>query len=232
MIMQQLPLGVRLQDRATFDSFVAGPNTQVLARLQAMASGERAVAWVCGLAGSGRTHLLHAVCAAAPLTLRVAYLPLATLPHSEAVTAVFESAGEVDVLCLDDLDHLVGEPTAERALFSAYRRLEERQRSLLVSASQPPAALLWTLADIGSRFAASDVFVLHPLDEAAQHEALTRRAAGRGLDLPEETARYLLRRSPRDMASLCRLLDDIDVASLSAQRRLTVPFVRALLDGI
>ncbi|MFM8516292.1 MAG: HdaA/DnaA family protein, partial [Nevskiaceae bacterium] len=138
---------------------------------------------------------------------------------------------EVDLLCLDDLDRVIGQPAAERALFSVYRKLEERQRSLLVSASQPPAALSWTLADIGSRFAASEVFVLHPLDEVEQHEALTRRAAGRGLDLPEETARYLLRRSPRDMASLCRLLDDIDLASLSAQRRLTVPFVRALLDA-
>jgi len=231
MIMQQLPLGVRLQDRATFDSFVAGPNTQTVARVQAMAMGERAVVWVCGPSGSGRTHLLHALCAAVPLQLRVAYLPLAKLPETEGIAAALESAAEVDLLCLDDLDRVIGQPAAERALFSVYRKLEERQRSLLVSASQPPAALSWTLADIGSRFAASEVFVLHPLDEAEQHEALTRRAAGRGLDLPEETARYLLRRSPRDMASLCRLLDDIDLASLSAQRRLTVPFVRALLDA-
>mgnify|MGYP003845816441 CR=1 FL=1 len=77
MIMQQLPLGVRLQDRATFDSFVAGPNTQVLARLRSMTAGERAVVWVCGPSGSGRTHLLHAVCAAVPLALRVAVPALA-----------------------------------------------------------------------------------------------------------------------------------------------------------
>jgi DnaA family protein len=55
------------------------------------------------------------------------------------------------------------------------------------------------------------------------------RAAQRGLELPEDTARYLLRRFPRDMRSLGKLLDDIDTASLSAQRRLTVPFVREIL---
>lgn len=230
MTMQQLPLGVRLQDRATFDSFVVGPNAQIVARVQAMAVGGRAVVWVCGPSGSGRTHLLHALCAAVPLPVRVAYLPLSSLPEGEGVAAALESAAEVDLLCLDDLDSVIGQPAAERALFSVYRKLEERQRGLLVSASQTPAALSWTLADIGSRFSASEVFVLHPLDEAEQHEALMRRAAARGLDLPEDTARFLLRRAPRDMASLCRLLDDIDVASLSAQRRLTVPFVRALLD--
>jgi hypothetical protein len=59
--------------------------------------------------------------------------------------------------------------------------------------------------------------------------ALRLRAAGRGLDLPEDTALYLLRRFPRDMHALGRLLDEMDVASLTAQRRLTVPFVRAIL---
>jgi chromosomal replication initiation ATPase DnaA len=38
-----------------------------------------------------------------------------------------------------------------------------------------------------------------------------------------------LRRFPRDMSRLGRLLDQIDDASLSAQRRLTVPFVRGIL---
>jgi DnaA family protein len=73
------------------------------------------------------------------------------------------------------------------------------------------------------------VFQLKPLDEAQQEEALRRRASARGLDLPEETLRYLLRRFPRDMSRLGRLLDQIDDASLSAQRRLTVPFVRGIL---
>jgi len=70
---------------------------------------------------------------------------------------------------------------------------------------------------------------LRPLDEAGEHEALRRRAAQRGLDLPDETTRYLLRRFPRDMRTLGKLLDEIDVAALSAQRRLTVPFVREIL---
>jgi DnaA family protein len=38
-----------------------------------------------------------------------------------------------------------------------------------------------------------------------------------------------LRRFPRDMSTLGRLLDEIDLASLSAQRRLTIPFVKSIL---
>jgi len=58
---------------------------------------------------------------------------------------------------------------------------------------------------------------------------LKLRARHRGLELPEETAQYLLRRLPRDMATLYDWLDLLDVAALAAKRRLTVPFVREVL---
>jgi DnaA family protein len=51
----------------------------------------------------------------------------------------------------------------------------------------------------------------------------------RGLDLPVETANYLLTRRKRDMASLYALLDRLDLESLNAQRRLTIPFVKTVL---
>jgi DnaA family protein len=230
MTMRQLPLSVRLRERAAFETFVTGGNAEVVTRLREAAEcRQRTMLWLWGAEGSGRTHLLQAVCAAAPLGTRVAYLPLAELGAAAAIDFL-AGALEADLLCLDDLDAIVGESAAERALFVAFRRLEERGASLLATASRSPAALLWTLPDIASRFSATEVFQLRPLDEAGQHEALQRRAAQRGLDLPEETARYLLRRFPRDMRALGELLDTIDVAALSAQRRLTVPFVRGILD--
>jgi len=61
--------------------------------------------------------------------------------------------------------------------------------------------------------------------------ALRLRAAARGFELPVGTARYLLRRCPREAPSLFALLDRLDRASLAARRRLTVPFVRQLLDA-
>ena len=226
--MEQIPLGVRLRERATFEGFVAGSNLQAVARVRAsVEEAARAVVWLWGSEGSGRTHLLLAACTAASLGTRVVYLPLAEIGATAA--DFIGSAAEADLLCLDDLDTIVGDPVVERVLFAVYRRLEERGARILAAAAAPPAALAWNLADIGSRFAAAEIFQLRALDEAGCEEALRRRAAARGLDLPEETARYLLRRIPRDMRSLDRLLDEIDVAALSAQRRLTVPFVRGIL---
>lgn len=226
--MEQLPLGVQLRERATFDAFVIGQNDELVTRLKSAASGrERLAAWLWGAEGCGRTHLLQAMCAAAPLGARVVYLPMGQL--GGAAGEFLGGALGVELLCLDDLDVVVGDAEIERALFVAFRRIEEQGGSLIATATRPPATLAWNLADIGSRFSATEIFQVRSLDDAGRQEVLHRRAAQRGLELPEDTARYLLRRFPRDMASLGRLLDEIDDASLSAQRRLTVPFVREIL---
>ena len=111
-------------------------------------------------------------------------------------------------------------------LFSFYNELLERRGRLVAAATAAPGALPFALADLASRFGAAAVHRLAPLEEAEQAEALARRARHRGLELPEETLTFLTRRAPRDFAALCRLLDELDLESLAAQRRLTVPFVR------
>ena len=54
-------------------------------------------------------------------------------------------------------------------------------------------------------------------------------AARRGIELDARTVDYILTHHARDAAALFALLDDLDLASLSAQRRVTIPFVRERL---
>jgi DnaA family protein len=226
--MQQLPLGVRLADRAVFASFLAGPNLQAVEHLRQLALGARGgVAWLCGPTGCGKTHLLQAACAAAGEALRAGYFPLSEL--GPLGTGVLDGLPQIECLCLDDVDAVAGQLAWERALFGVFREIEERGGRLIAAARAPPTLLRWVLPDLASRFAASAVFQLRVLGEAEQRAALRLRAQVRGLDLPEETARWLQRRFPRDMRTLYELLDTLDEAAIIAQRRLTVPFIRSVL---
>ena len=60
-------------------------------------------------------------------------------------------------------------------------------------------------------------------------EALVKRANMRGLELTDECARFLLTRLSRDMRALLDILDRLDHASMAAQRKLTIPFIKATL---
>ncbi len=160
--------------------------------------------------------------------MRAGYFPLREL--GALGVGVLEGLPQLDCLCLDDLDTVLGNAEWERMLFGILREIEERGARLITAAASPPALVKWSLADLGSRLSASSVFQLRALDEPEQREALKLRAHTRGFELPDETARWLQRRFPRDMRTLYELLDALDEAALVAQRRLTVPFIRSVLQ--
>jgi DnaA family protein len=227
--MRQLALGVQLRVTLRFASYNTGANAAaVLGLTRAARAAGGPPLWLYGPAGVGRTHLLQAACAeAGERGRRAGYLPLADLADQPA--GLLGGLEGLDLVALDDLQLIAGRADWERALFTLYNELVERGGGLVCAADVPPAALPIRLPDLASRLAAAVVWRLQPLAEAEQAAALCSRARLRGLELPDETLQYLLRRAPRDFASLCRLLDELDTQALAAQRRLTVPFVREVL---
>lgn len=225
---QQLTLGMSLGSGLDFSSFIAGGNA---AATQAVRDAWQAphFIYLWGEAGVGRTHLLHAACReAADHGRRTGLLPLADAKQWRP--DLLEGWEALDLVALDDVEAIVRQRDWERAVFTLYNELRDAGNSLLVTASRPPAALGFALPDLQSRLGAMLVYQLHPLDDGGRLDALTRKAKARGMELPEETGRYLLTRVSRDMRDLMTLLDRLDQASLTHQRRLTVPFVRDQLD--
>jgi DnaA family protein len=227
--VEQLPLGVRLRTSATFATFHAGSNGELIAALRARASGVGAPVWLWGAPGLGRSHLLQATCAAAAERgAPSAYLPLGAGLMQPAMLAGLE---QLAVVCIDDVDAVAGRADWERALFVLYNELAERGGRLVCSAGAAPPAVAFALPDLASRLAASLVWQLRPLPEDDVPGALQSRAAALGLELPDDTLQYLMRRLPRGFAELCDVLDRLDGAALARQRRLTVPFVRSVLEA-
>jgi DnaA family protein len=228
--MRQLTLGVQLKERATFASFHTARNQELVAHLRHVASRTPAgTTWLAGPHSAGKSHLLQAVCAEVGEGKRVAYLPLETLlPFGPETLAGAES---LDLACFDDVQAIAGLEAWEQRLFSIWQAAFERNSSLLFAARENPAHVDFGLADLKSRLTSAAVFAVRELNDEEQLEALELRARLRGLELPPETARYLQRRFPRDMRTLCDILDTLDDASFVAQRRLTVPFIRDVIDG-
>lgn len=224
--MTQLVLPIRLADHAVFASFLAGGNEPLVSTLAELAGGGAgAGCWIWGAAATGKTHLLQAVCESAGD--RSVYLPLAML--EDAGPGILEGFASRTLICLDDIDAVAGNSDWESALFDLANQLFDAGGQLLVAALSAPRESAIELPDLASRLSRLAVFQVKPLNEEQRVDALQLRAAHRGLELPGETARYLLKRSRRDMASLYELLDKLDLEALRAKRRLTVPFVRDVL---
>ena len=226
----QIPLPFVRFDRFDFDAYVAGPNSDVLDILVRTAQGEtRGNIYLWGPSGTGKSHLLQAVSArAADKGMRVACIPLTQI--AEFAPGMFQGLEMLDLVCIDDLQFSAGLAPWEQALFHLYNRLRERGRPLLMSADQGPQSIDIQLPDLKSRLAWDLVFHLRPLDEASLIQALQRRARTRLFDFPDEVLDYLVKRVSRDTHSLFRLLDRLDQASLVSMKKITIPFVKEVLD--
>jgi DnaA family protein len=224
--MKQLALGVTLRANALFANFHPGPNEEVLAALQATGADP---IWVWGSAGCGKSHLLQALCAATDGP--AAYIPLSPISTGAALPPeALRGFADCGVVCVDDVDAVAGNLNWEQALFRLFNEAQESRSRLVFAARAAPRGIEWRLDDWRSRAAACVVYHVKELDDAGRARALELRAAQRGLKLPAETLDYLMKRMPRDLRSLFDILDELDEASLAAQRRLTIPFIREALE--
>jgi len=226
----QLPLALRWPAHQRFAGFVPGANGVALELVRRAArDAESAWLYLSGAQGSGRTHLLVATCAAASADGRSAqYLPLSVL-RGEPAQAI-RGFGGSDLLAIDDLDAIAGDHDAEHALFDLYNRCRAERATLLFAASAPASQVGITLPDLVSRLSACTQVALKPLEEMERRALLRDRARERGIELDDAALDWLFTRRKRDLATLFDLLDRIDRAALAAKRRVTVPFLRTLMD--
>ena len=230
----QLALNLRLRDASSFENYFVTRNREPVERVQNAARGLRGApqtpaSWLYlwGEAGVGKTHLLEAACRAAHQQGQATrYIPLGE--KTSLSTALLEDVEQAALVCVDDVNAIAGDAAWETALFALYEHLRTQGGMLIVAAQSSHANGGLKLADLGTRLAAGLVYQLQPLSDAEKISALRLRAQRRGLAMTEEVANYLLTRFPRDTHSLFALLDKLDTATLAAQRRLTIPFLRGL----
>ena len=228
---KQLPLHFGVRDVFSFDTLVAGANEIAIGIVQqcALGEGEKQV-YIWSQQSGGKSHLLQAAChQAAKQQCTVCYLPAEEIINQPV--QMLEGLEQLNLVCLDNVDLMAQSAEWEEALFDLINRMRESGNSLLLTASASPEALDIKLPDLRSRLAWGPVFQLQALVDDDKREALRIRAGQRGLELPDNVAEYLIRHYPRDLFGLFERLELLDTAAMAMQRRLTVPFVKSVLDA-
>lgn len=219
--MRQLILDLRPYTPPTLDNFLPAANWEVLQCLRAVVAGQApdAVIYLWGPSGSGKTHLLRAVVTAC----------LARGKQAEYVAAGQSLPPTIPaLLAVDDVQDL--DRTRQIDLFNAINQAREGGGVVLAAGDVPPGRLALR-PDLTTRLAWGLVYALSPLGDADKLMALTERAQARGMRLPTEVARYLLRHCRRDLPNLLALVDALDAYSLSHQRPVTVALLKSMLQS-
>ena len=224
----QIPLQLEPRRPDRFEDFVAGPNKSVFLAVRQLLDEQGASLFLSGPLGSGKSHLLNALChAAREKGLGAFYIALKQLPEEAA--AGLEGLQGLDLVCVDDLDSVTGNATWENALFRCFNEVRAANGRLAVSSRQPLSSLQFDLPDLESRLAWGLRLKLQSPDDAGKLQVLQQRARVLGIELPQDVMHYLIKHSKRDMGSLLSALERLKDAAFVAKRRITVPLAREIL---
>lgn len=226
----QLPLTWPAPANHRFEQFNRTGNEAVVDLLLARADGAiGAPVLLTGAGGVGKTHLLVAtVSHRRESGGAAAYLALSRWSQFDG--DALQSLATMDLLAIDEVDHVAGRRQAEIALFDLYNRCRDRDASVLLAARETPLRLPIVLPDLASRLGAATLLPLQPLPEAERRHLVQQRAQARGFELDDGVVDFLFRRYRRDLPALMALIERLDHESLARQRRVTLPLVRAVLD--
>jgi DnaA-homolog protein len=229
-LLKQLPLGFNQQEEVSFENYYAGKNAEIVDYLKRVIDYRVSEnSYLCSVQGLGRSHLLHAVCRYAEgMGISSVYVPLIQVQQS--TPKVLSELETISLICIDDLQVIAGKPAWEEALFYLYNRVQATGNRLIVTANGLPKEINISLPDLVSRLTWGMIYQLQNLQDHEKVSMLMMRAKRRGMLLPIDVAQYILTHCPRHMSTLVTALDVLDKATLAAQRRLTIPFVKHILQ--
>ncbi|MGR9015045.1 MAG: DnaA regulatory inactivator Hda [Gammaproteobacteria bacterium] len=227
---QQLPLHFEFRANQTFEDFFPGTNQEIVTHLQQCIAGlgeQQIFLW--GQSGLGKSHLLQACCHRAQnLNLSSFYFDLANTQLPDP--AMLSGLDDYDVVCFDNIERIAGNAAWEQAFFNFFNQHRDRGHKLILSACSAPNALAIQLPDLRTRLNWGLTLKIQPLTDNDRVAALIFKADHMGFEIAPQAGRFLLTHYDRDLASLWALLEKLDKASLAAKRKLTIPFLKQILD--
>ena len=227
---QQIPFEFGNFQKIDFTSFIQGKNKELLHLLNIVAKKEQNdCLYIWGSRATGKTHLLQAACKQADeINYHVTYIPLKH--HRDFNPEILEGLGELDLICVDDLEFISDNIEWQQRLTLLYNEIRDNNNSIIISSAFSPKDINIGLNDLKSRLIWGQVFKIKPPDDQLKIEILKRKAKERSFELSNNVAEFLIHRISRDLNSLIKILDDIDRSSLAAKRKVTIPFVKELIS--
>lgn len=229
----QQALNLQLTQTNSFGTFFSGSDPTLISVLKSVASGvlEEPQIFLWGVASTGKTHVLQAMCRVASEGRRRAmYIPMKEL-HTQDSASIGELQN-LDLVCIDDVQVIAKNSQWEKALFNFINHHRSNKTTIVISSLHAPTENLFELPDLNSRAVWGPVYKLTPLAEEQLDDALFFHAQVRGLELTEEVRRYLLTRYQRDVSTMVAIIELLDKTSLQEQRKVTIPFLKKTLSTL
>jgi DnaA family protein len=224
---KQLTFPWNKENKSSFDSFYTTKlNKQLLFLLKNEALKDDLL--IYGAKDSGKTYLLQALCNQFNNQGKSSFF----LPMRQAIELsvdILDSLENIELVCIDGLESLVGNKVWEIGLFNLINRSFNSNNRLIFTSANNIDGMNFELKDLDSRLRKIQSHELHSLADDDILYALKHIANLRSIELGFKEAQYLLTYANRNISDLVQILESLDQLSMEMKRRITIPLIKEVI---
>jgi chromosomal replication initiator protein len=230
----------------TFEAFVEGKSNQLgkAAATQVAMNPGRAYnpLLLYGGTGLGKTHLMHA--AGNLMRTRRPDTKILYLRSEQFVTGMVKALAQrsmdafkrrfrsVDALLIDDIQFFAGKDTTQEEFFHTFNALFEGKQQIILTCDRYPKEVDKLEPRLKSRLGWGLSVAIEPPDFETRAAILLSKAAGKGVDLPEDVAALIARRMRSNVRDLEGALNTLVARSNFEGRSIDADFAQQTLRDL
>ena len=142
---------------------------------------------------------------------------------------ILDSLENIDLVCIDGIENVVGNKTWETAIFNLINRSLNSDNRLIFTSSKNIDDMNFELKDLDSRLRKLQSHELHCLADDDLLSALKHITGLRSIELGDKEAQYLLTYANRNISDLVQILESLDQLSMEMKRRITIPLIKEVI---
>ena len=224
---KQLTFPWNKENKSSFDSFYTTKlNKQLLFLLKDEALKEDLL--IYGAKDSGKTYLIQALCNQFNNQGKSSFF----LPMRQAIELsvdILDSLENIELVCIDGIESLVGNKAWEIGLFNLINRSFNSNNRLIFTSAKNIDGMNFELKDLDSRLRKIQSHELHSLADDDILYALKHIANLRCIELGSKEAQYLLTYADRNISDLVKILESLDQLSMEMKRKITIPLIKEVI---
>ena len=220
----QIPINFSFCNTKTLDNYISENNDHLIETLKQFANNNHGqLIYLFGDKSTGKSHLCKAV------------FNIIEDTKTFIDQHNFEILGNIDIqnvnyLIIDDFEIILGKGNTEDKLFYYINEFILLKKSLLISSVKPTEQIDFTKNDLKSRLTSNLIFNIREISDDRKIEVLKKITEDIGWTIEENVCQYIMNHYQRDLFFLCNVLKSLDKSSLSLKKRVTIPFLKDIIE--
>ena len=238
-----------LNPKYTFDTFVVGPNNQLVhaASLAVAESPGEAYnpLFIYGDVGLGKTHLMHSI---AHFILernpdaKVLYVTSESFTNelieairngnNTAMSKFREKYRNIDVLLIDDIQFIIGKESTQEEFFHTFNDLHGAKKQIIISSDKPPKEMQTLEGRLRSRFEWGLIADISSPDYETRMAILRKKEELDGYSIDDEVIKYIATNIKSNIRELEGALNKLIACSRLEKKAITIEMAQEELQDI